>query len=929
MASGHGGGGGGVATAIMGVAVTGNNAAAGPSNLVADQLKSPDDLAKIAALRKKLQKEQASLSAKLKTGAKDQLEATRDGLLKLQATRKDVAGIREAFADVESLCGDAVEGNDAAGISTSRKSVATTKSFRVISQVSQIHRNFVQTASTLDRLSKLPARIEALADMLHQARSDLFGPAEELLPLHYHISSLEMFRNETLQLGRSCSSDVRATLAEYFAPLDGLVKSFDDYLMTLCKNAMDLVREGRGTVVVKVIKIVEKESREDERAAAIRLAKRANLEGAARFQSIVANARIIKLYRPKLIEAMDEATAELFAECWQRFGSAGDHLDFLGHLDWIYKDLAFVQEEVIALFPSDYNIYRTFVRSYHKHLGALLREKILATDPEASALLTLYQFTQEYQKTMTKELGVEKAWLEPSLLAGREQSIIDDYLGLITRKIDEWTANLMSDELRAFVARESAPDESAEGLYGLQYAAILFQMVNQQVELAADSGQAAVLVRATTHACQAMRTSQATWLRVLEQEFRKQREAKSPEDVVEGLVEYVIALANDQLKSAEYGENLMTKVEGLVSTKYKAQVRETVDEAINGYLDVSKRCTQVLVDLVFFDLRPAVKELFVFPQWYAEGTTTTIVETIRDYTSDYAERLNPNLFDVLCDDVIDRFLTAYLAAMRKAGKLRMPAAGERVRADIDETGAMFTGFKTVEEIEQKMEVLHLMWVLTLKCFHFATICEITDTKDFTIQSFNADVVLNNGLPILLELCQGTRPATELCRSHHACARRSGQGRCSSYHGIGSEKGQAGGHARSATRWHHCRRSCRAGPRSGRILWHGHKEDGRCRWLESEHSRTGDERLHFRRYSRRWLECIGCQCDFLGRAMEGRCWWRRRCRQERHPSCLEFILAPLIPFLRLLPCVFVEVERPSFSKLYTRSRLISKLICHVF
>lgn len=695
--------------AMMGVAS--GNAAAGPSNLVADQLKSPDDLAKIAALRKKLQKEQASLSAKLKTGAKDQLEATRDGLLKLQATRKDVSGIREAFADVESLCGDAVEGNEGAGVaasSSSRKSVATTKSFRVISQVSQIHRNFVQTATTLDRLSKLPARIEALAGMLEQAQSDLFGPAEELLPLHYHISNLEVFRNETLQLGRSCSSDVRSTLAEYFAPLDGLVKSFDDYLLALCKNTMDLVREGRGTVVVKVIKIIEKESREDERAAAIRLAKKANLEGAARFQSVVANARIIKLYRPKLVEAMDEATAELFNECWQRFGSAGDHMDFLGHLDWIYKDLAFVQEEIVGLFPPDYNILRTFVRSYHKHLGALLREKILATDPEASALLTLYQFTQEYQKTMTKELGVEKAWLEPSLLAGREQSIIDDYLGLITRKIDEWTANLMADEVRAFVARESAPDESAEGLYGLQYAAILFQMVNQQVELAADSGQATVLVRATSHACQAMRSTQATWLRVLEQEFRKQREAKSPEEVTEGLVEYVIALANDQLKSAEYGEGLMSKVESLVSAKYKAQIRETVDEAINGYLDVSKRCTQVLVDLVFFDLRPAVKELFVFPQWYAEGTTTTIVETIRDYTSDYSERLNPNLFDVLCDDVIDRFLTAYLAAMRKAGKLRMPAAGERLRADIDETGAMFSGFKTAEEVQQKMEVLHLM-----------------------------------------------------------------------------------------------------------------------------------------------------------------------------------------------------------------------------
>jgi len=171
----------------------------------------------------------------------------------------------------------------------------------------------------------------------------------------------------------------------------------------------------------------------------------------------------------------------------------------------------------------------------------------------------------------------------------------------------------MSDEVREFVGRSNPPEENADGAYGLQCANIAFEMINQQLDLAADSGQAAILARAVTHACEAMRSSQATWLRVLEAEFKKQREAKTPEDVVEGLVEYVIALANDQLKSADYGEALLLRIEPTVSEKYKAPIKEGIDNAINGYLDVSKRCTQVLVDLVFADLRPALKDLFVFP----------------------------------------------------------------------------------------------------------------------------------------------------------------------------------------------------------------------------------------------------------------------------------------------------------------------------
>lgn len=673
------------------------------SNLVADHLKSPDDLSKVPALRKKLLKEQSSLSAKLKSGAKDQLEATRDGLLKLQATRKDVTTIREAFGEIESHCD---EGGEAGGAGT--RNAAATRSFRVISEVSQIHRNFVQTATTLDKLVRLPEQIEALAIQLDEAQSDLFNPHPPILSLHYNISQLETFRNEAIQIARVCSSEIRQTLHEYFAPLDELIKGFERYLMELCSRIMDLVREGNVSVVILVLKIIEKESREDEKAAAIRLAKKANLEGAARFRSVVANARVIKLYRPKLMESLDEANKELFDECWSRFGEQEGHANFLEHLDWVYKDLDFVKQEMTSLFPSDYNIFRSYVKSYHKHLGALLRRKILDTDPEASVLLTLYQFSQEYKSTVTKELGAEESWLTPSLLGGKEQTIIDDYLGLITRKIDEWTANLMSDEVREFVGRTNAPDEGADGTYGLQYAAILFQMVNQQIDVAADSNQGSILSRAVSHACKAMRTSQATWLRVLEQEFKKQRDAKSTDDVTQGLVEYVIALANDQLKSADYGEVLMTRVEAMVSSKYKAQIREEVDNAINGYLDVSKRCTQVLVDLVFADLRPALKELFVFPQWYNEGVLTTIVETIRDYTSDYSERLHADLFDVLCNDLMDRFIVAYLGGLRSASKLRMPTAGDRIRADIEESRSMFSAFKPMEEVVAKFEPIELL-----------------------------------------------------------------------------------------------------------------------------------------------------------------------------------------------------------------------------
>lgn len=80
------------------------------SQAVADILRQPDDLLKLASYRKKLLKEKAALDAKLQEGVKAQLDATRDALLKLQSSRAAVGLIREEMMAVERLKGGAEEG---------------------------------------------------------------------------------------------------------------------------------------------------------------------------------------------------------------------------------------------------------------------------------------------------------------------------------------------------------------------------------------------------------------------------------------------------------------------------------------------------------------------------------------------------------------------------------------------------------------------------------------------------------------------------------------------------------------------------------------------------------------------------------------------------------------------------------------------------
>lgn len=73
---------------------------------VGEYLQSPEDLVKIQVFRKKLEKEKASIDARLKVGIREQLEATKEGLRKLLSTRNNVQTVKDEMVMVDKLCSD-------------------------------------------------------------------------------------------------------------------------------------------------------------------------------------------------------------------------------------------------------------------------------------------------------------------------------------------------------------------------------------------------------------------------------------------------------------------------------------------------------------------------------------------------------------------------------------------------------------------------------------------------------------------------------------------------------------------------------------------------------------------------------------------------------------------------------------------------------
>lgn len=128
-----------------------------------------------------------------------------------------------------------------------------------------VHRNFEQTEEMVNNLVDMSEKLDALEEMLAQDSENIIGPAPNLLRIHFQINRLEAFRNTTMHQAKKSSKEIRATLTRYFDRLNKLIQAFDDYILALASNILPIVRAGHPEVVVKVLKIVEIEGKEDEK----------------------------------------------------------------------------------------------------------------------------------------------------------------------------------------------------------------------------------------------------------------------------------------------------------------------------------------------------------------------------------------------------------------------------------------------------------------------------------------------------------------------------------------------------------------------------------------------------------------------------------------------------------------------------------------
>jgi hypothetical protein len=633
-----------------------------PAPKLAELLRHPDDLEKIAAMKLEFSRKKAAIDSQLRSGLREQLETTQSGMNGLSDGQKTVQLIKEEMVKIDKLCSE---------------SQTMIKDFASINLVSQAHRNFGAVETMRRNLETFNDRIGVVENMLRQNDEDKEN-MPNLLPCHYELTQLRNIRDDAMeQIRRAEDQGLESTLEDYFARLDDTIDWFDEHVGILALNLINLVVNDNNSLVVRFAVVMEAEEKSDQRVLALQEALKNHKEMAARFQSITDGAKQVRGYKDKFLQAIRLSAEQQFEQAKEDFLDDPSKLEKI--MKWYFNDLNAVKIGMTPLMPKKWNISKTYADVYHQLMHDFLVGMVDGPDSSSAHTLEIISFPEKYYKKMAK-MGFRQDSLSPHVIDNREGELVRDFRQLIIKFLDEWIDRIFDQEKRDFAERNvegSNLDQDEYGYFRTKNLVALWRMLREQVDAALNSQRADVVEGVIDAMFLRLRDRQQSWQSMLEEEAVRFETGKVPElEGFQAMQDWLVATANDQIACIDDNEDegrfgyltsFKQKFEVGVTPQYLERADQELDQLRDGYVDFSTWCINKFAHLIFaVDFSNVMPDFFT-PKWYTSTAMKQMVVTFDEYLSDYRQVLHHSLIDIFTEIFADELLVRYLSSVRNKG----------------------------------------------------------------------------------------------------------------------------------------------------------------------------------------------------------------------------------------------------------------------
>jgi len=603
---------------------------------VASLLQRPDQLDKVDQYKRRVQRKKASVEAMLKTAVQSQLDGVRTGLNQLQSALQDVYQIKQSLDEIE-------------------------ENYNIIEP---LHESLKALKAENNRFCQLSAAQENLKHIFtvpeSVKRTKEYIMEGKLLQAHKHLSDLERSRDDLLLAMHkqpNQSPTDRNTVNSYFSEVENLSYELGKQLWVVIQRTLLSVRR-EPTLICTALRIVEREERMDK--AWQEKKDRAGFMPPGR----------PKKWRKKCFQVLEQSISARI-EGSQLEDRDSNKMWLVRHLEItrqiMIEDLKVVKTLLPPVFPPEYRIARKYTQMYHKALSSHLVEMI-NQELEGNELVSLLQWVGSYDSPELMrhpELNIDVKELGPLLEQKYIVHLRNQYLKNMKMNIREWSSNALKSDIKDW-AKDEVPDQDGDGYFLTQLPVIIFQMMEQNLQVASIIGQELVTKVLELFAEELKRFSQEylTELKLYSEKHMADRKE------LKFFLHYVIANANNCVAFGDYMKEMRKRY---IKQDYAEEGedddsdtirRDPFQQLTDRFNHLAKECCDIILEEPFLDLKSSncLNELMTRNWMSSHNGVETIVATWADYNRDFIH-LRPAMFETLLTLGQQRVIREYVKAL--------------------------------------------------------------------------------------------------------------------------------------------------------------------------------------------------------------------------------------------------------------------------
>ena len=695
-------------------------------NRLGGLLKVPEDLDKTEAIRNKILAEKEAIHAQLKTIVQGQLDDVSSSLGLLDNSFGELQRIENNLATIDQLCIDCQ---------------TLLPDYPQIKAINLAHKNLSRTHELSQELERLPSTVASATKSLLAFKHTETSASESLLKYHYVLVHIDKFRDEVARLCQRCNNPKLAEfLISHFTPAEQYSQLLESKIWELTKILVVLSEEAP-YVIVHLLRIIEYEELADGRtpptppSPPLPISQPpSSSSGKGRFgrseaepsppivefrgtrrpkqlkekffavirQTIEEEFRLISPFGRGLRPPATASALELAEE------TAGEALETcLKTIVGFFESLQIVRNEVALLVPPNYNIYEFFVRQVHLEIYKIV-EAAMTKPPDAKSILFMVRWVRQYYQYMEDKLGIMPSMLSPTLIGERYQELMSDYVRLVQSKLNDWITNLIRTEEDAFYARNQPPEMDSAGLFATSSSVLLFQMVQQQFDLAVGAENPQLIGDVMGVCIDVLLRFQRDVVRYVDEGMAAY--LADMQNAATGIVEYCVATINNFVVDQEYCDQVCQRCETVMIDEpgVFVDLKRRFMIVSEGFIEAARVCSIALVQVVMADLKSVYTQFFA-KFWYISEPIGPLIATIKDYVSDFQAHMNVTVFEDLMIELLERVIIQYLQAMlQKSAVIKHPDAVRLMDADITELERFFRTYLSDKVVKSQLLALRDM-----------------------------------------------------------------------------------------------------------------------------------------------------------------------------------------------------------------------------